>query len=64
MTKEEKQEIIAVINDTIKSVLYAQIEFNELKETLTRYIRQTEAQKPFLCSEVKCKNRKLCKGNV
>ena len=64
MTQEEKQEIIAVINDTIKSVLYAQIEFKELKETLTRYIRQTEAQKPFFCSEVKCKNRKLCKGNV
>lgn len=64
MTKEEKQEIIAVINDTIKAVLYAQIEFKELKEVLARYIRQTEAQKPFLCSDVKCKNRKSCKRNV
>lgn len=64
MTHEEKQEIIAVINDTIKSVLYAQIEFKELKEAFVRYIRQTEAQRPFLCSDTKCKNRKSCKVNV
>ena len=64
MTHEEKQEIIAIIKDTIKSELGIQISLMELKNIVIRQYKQTEAQRPFLCSDAKCKNRKSCKVNV
>ena len=64
MTQEEKQEIIAVIMDTIKSEIGIQMETKDLKDDLKRYIRQINAQGPFLCADVNCKNRKSCKKNV
>ena len=61
MTYEDRQEIIAIIKDTIKSELGSQKEVKVLQETLIKYIRQTEAKRPFLCSTVNCPNRKSCK---
>ena len=57
MTKEEKQKLDALIISFKEFREAADAEIKSLRTTVARTARVNEANKPFMCSNISCKNR-------
>ena len=57
MTIEEKQEIISIIKETIKSELGTELEKRDTQKLIAALYRKIESIRPFTCSNLNCKNR-------
>ena len=57
MTKEEKQKLDALIISFKEFREAADAEIKSLKTTVARITRVNEANRPFMCSNISCKNR-------
>jgi hypothetical protein len=57
MTKEELQILEAIIISFKEYREAADAEIKSLKETAARTARANEANRPFMCSNISCKNR-------
>ena len=55
MTKQEKEEIIAIIREELR----IRQDNEELRKLATIACRRYECVKPFLCNNVKCNQRKF-----
>ena len=58
MTKEEKQKLEALILSCKEFREAADAEIESLRATVARLGRVNEANRPFMCSNISCKNRK------
>ena len=57
MTKEEQQKLDAIIISFKEFREAAEAEIESLRATVARIGRVNEANRPFMCSNISCKNR-------
>ena len=60
MTNEEKEEIKTIVREAIMEELGEHLEKEKLMKLLKKAYIKSESVRPYLCSELKCRNRKNC----
>ena len=60
MTNAEKEEIIAIIKDTLRNEMESKLDKEKMKKDLVALYKKLECIRPYTCSYLECINRKVC----
>lgn len=60
MTNAEKEEIIAIIKDTLRNEMESKLDKEKMKKDLVALYKKLECIRPYTCSDLECRNRKVC----